>query len=256
VLRVSNRPEPVNIVHRPLCIWHEPFCYSRRHRPTPKTPRGATPGVRSDPKHRQLAHQVGGVSTIQASSMAVTFDSKITLRPGSVFCFGTISSIADEEGTLHRIANPPKKKSPPTNSENTGEAQPPAFRRKIAFRKSGAEGPLTRRTPLSTSSTKEWTQVAKKKEAGRRQAVLSVPPPSKENGKKSSRPPYHSTPTSSSSGEWSRLPSPTMSRPRPEKNHLSENPADGETGAGIFDDIMRPENGIRSNLFRGTRSRR
>ena len=61
-----------------------------------KTPQGATPGVRSDPKHRQLARQVGGVSTIQASSMAVTFYSKITLRPGSVFCFGTISSVADE----------------------------------------------------------------------------------------------------------------------------------------------------------------
>jgi hypothetical protein len=63
--------------------------------------------------------------------MAVTFHSKITLRPGSMFCFGTISSIADEEGTLHRIADPPKKKSPPTNYENTGEAQPPALRKKI-----------------------------------------------------------------------------------------------------------------------------
>jgi hypothetical protein len=48
--------------------------------------------------------------------MAVTFYSKITLRPGSVFCFGTISSVADEEGTLHRIADPPEKKSPPTSS--------------------------------------------------------------------------------------------------------------------------------------------
>jgi hypothetical protein len=52
--------------------------------------------------------------------MAVTFHRKITLRPGSVFCFGTISSVADEEGTLHRIADPPKKKSPPTYSENIG----------------------------------------------------------------------------------------------------------------------------------------
>jgi hypothetical protein len=32
VLRISKRPEPVNIIHRPSCIWHEPFCYSRRHR--------------------------------------------------------------------------------------------------------------------------------------------------------------------------------------------------------------------------------
>jgi hypothetical protein len=66
--------------------------------------------VWSDPKHRQLARQVGGVSPIQASSMAITFQHKITLRLGSVFCFGTISSVADEEGTLHRIADPPEKK--------------------------------------------------------------------------------------------------------------------------------------------------
>jgi hypothetical protein len=120
--------------------------------------------------------------------MAVTFHRKITLRPGSVFRFGTISSVADEEGTLHRIADPPRKKSPPTTSENDGvrqgKAQPPALRKKIAFSKPGAEGPLTRRTPLSTSPTKEWTQIARKKETnktGRKQVVLFVPPPSKEN---------------------------------------------------------------------------
>jgi hypothetical protein len=116
--------------------------------------------------------------------MAVTFHSKITLRPGSVFCFGTISSVADEEGTLHRIADPPENKSPPTNSENVGEGQPPALQKKIVPGKSGAEGPLTRRTPLSTSPTKEWTQIARKKETKGKQVVLFVPPPSKENGKK------------------------------------------------------------------------
>ena len=99
--------------------------------------------MRSDPKHRQLARQVGGVSTIQASSMAVTFHSKITMRPGSTFCFGTISSVADEEGILHRLADLPEQKSPPTNSENVGEAQPPALRKKIVSEKSGAEGSLT-----------------------------------------------------------------------------------------------------------------
>jgi hypothetical protein len=124
------------------------------------------------------------VSTIQASSMAVTFYSKITLHPGSVFCFGTISSVADEEGILHCIADPPEKKSPPTNSENAGEVQLPALRKKIVSGKLGAEGPLTRRTPLSTSPTKEWTQIARKKETKGKQVVLSVPPPSKENGKK------------------------------------------------------------------------
>jgi hypothetical protein len=120
--------------------------------------------------------------------MAVTFHRKITLRPGSVFCFGTISSIADEEGTLHRIADRPNKKSTPTRSEKIGvkkeKAQPPALRKKIAFGKPGAEGPLTRRTPLSTSPMKEWTQIARKKETRRKQVVLSVPTPSKENGKK------------------------------------------------------------------------
>jgi hypothetical protein len=42
--------------------------------------------------------------------MAVTFQCKIALRPGLVFFFETISSIADEKGVLHRIADPPKKK--------------------------------------------------------------------------------------------------------------------------------------------------
>jgi hypothetical protein len=49
------------------------------------------------------------VSSIQASSMAATLQHKIILRLGSMFCFGTISSVADEEGTLHRIADPPEK---------------------------------------------------------------------------------------------------------------------------------------------------
>jgi hypothetical protein len=42
--------------------------------------------------------------------MAVTSKCKIALRPGTMFCFGTISSIVDDEGTLHRIADPPEKK--------------------------------------------------------------------------------------------------------------------------------------------------
>jgi hypothetical protein len=49
-----------------------------------------------------------------------------------MFCFGTVLSIADEKGILHRIADPPGRKSPPTNSENTEEALPSAFRKKIA----------------------------------------------------------------------------------------------------------------------------
>jgi hypothetical protein len=195
--------------------------------------------------------------------MAVTFHRKITLRPKSVFCFGTISSVADEEGTLHRIADPPKKKSPPTYFENIGvkkeKAQPPALRKKIAFSKPGTEGPLTRRTPLSTSSTKEWTQIVRKTETnktGRKHVVLSVPPPSKENGNKiatTAAPFYPDVPFID---RVESPPSPTTSRLRPEKNHLSGNPVDGGTGAEIFGDITRPESGIQSNLSRETRSQR
>jgi hypothetical protein len=195
--------------------------------------------------------------------MAVTFHRKITLRPGSVFCFGTISSVADEEGTLHRIANPPRKKSPPTTSENVGvrqgKAQPPALRKKIAFSKPGAEGPLTRRTPLSTSPTKEWTQIARKKETnktGRKQVVLSVPPPSKENGKKIATTAAPFYPDVLFIGRVESSPSPTTSRPRPEKNLLSGNPADGGTDAEISGDTTRPESGTRSSLSRETRSQR
>jgi hypothetical protein len=184
----------------------------------------------------------------------------ITLHPGSVFCFETISSVADEEGTLHRIADPPKKKSPPTNSENIGvrkeKAQPPALWKKIGFSKPGAKGPLTRRTPLSTSPMKEWTQIARKKETGRKQVVLSVPPPSKENGKKIATTAAPFYPHVLFIGRVESPPSPTTSRPRPEENHLSGSPVDGEIGAETSGDITRPESGIQSSLSRETRSQR
>jgi hypothetical protein len=123
--------------------------------------------------------------------MAVTFQHKIILRPGSVFCFGTISTIADEEGTLHRIVDPPERKSSSRISEKIGakqgKAQPPALRGKITFSKLGAEGPSAQRTPLSTSPMEKWTRITRKKEANEakdRQAALSVPPSSKENREK------------------------------------------------------------------------
>jgi hypothetical protein len=71
------------------------------------------------------------VSSIQASSMAVTFQHKIILRPGSMFCFGTISSVANEEGTLHRIVDPPGRKFSSKISEKIGakqgKVQPPVL---------------------------------------------------------------------------------------------------------------------------------
>jgi hypothetical protein len=149
------------------------------------------PFQRLDPKHRQLARQVGGVSPIQASSMVVTFQHKIILRPGSVFCFGTISFVADEEGTLHRIADPPERKSSSKISKKIGakqeKAQPPALRKKFTFGKLGAEGPSTWRTPLSTSPTEKWTRITRKKEANKAkdcQATLSTSPSSKESREK------------------------------------------------------------------------
>jgi hypothetical protein len=123
--------------------------------------------------------------------MVVTFQHKIILHPGSVFCFGTISSVADEEGTLHRIADPLERKSSSKISEKIrakqGKAQPPTLREKITFSKLGAEGPSTQRTPLSTFPTEKWTRITRRKEANEakgRQAALSVPPSSKEDRKK------------------------------------------------------------------------
>jgi hypothetical protein len=93
--------------------------------------------------------------------MAVTFQHKIILRPGSIFCFGTISSVADEKGTLHRLADPPERKPSSEVSGKIGarqeKVQPPALLKKITSGKIGAEGPSVRITPLSTSPTKEWT---------------------------------------------------------------------------------------------------
>jgi hypothetical protein len=55
-------------------------------------------------------------------------------------------------------------------------------------------------------------------------------------------------------GVTSRLPSPTTSRPRLGKNHLSGSLVDEEIGTETSGDITRLENGIRSNLSRETRS--
>jgi hypothetical protein len=131
------------------------------------------------------------VLLIKASSMAITFQHKIALHPGYMFCFRTISSVADEEGILHRIVDPPEKKPSLKISEKAGTkqeiTQPPALRAKTTSCKPGAENLFTRRTPLSTSSTERWTRITRKREANEikaRQAALLAPPPSKENRKK------------------------------------------------------------------------
>jgi hypothetical protein len=90
-------------------------------------------------------------------------------------------------------------------------------------------GSVNPRTPLSTSPTKEWTQIARKKETNktrRKQVVLSVPLPSKENRKKivTTAAPFY--PDVLFIGRVESPPSPTTSRLHPERNLLSGNPAD------------------------------
>jgi hypothetical protein len=80
--------------------------------------------------------------------------------------------------------------------------------------------------------------------------------PQRRTERRSPRQLHHSTPTSSSSGEWSRPPSPKTSRLHPERNLLSGNLANEGTDAEISGDIMRPESGTRSSLYRETRSQR
>jgi hypothetical protein len=200
------------------------------------------------------------VSSIQASSMAVTFQHKIILRPRSIFCFGTIASVADEEGTLLRIADPPEKKPSSGISEKIGakqeKAQPPALLKKITSSKIGAEGPSARRTQLSTSLTKEWTRITRRKEAKDHQTDLSAPPPSKDSRKKITVTAAPFYPDVLFIGRVESPPSPTTSRLHPERNLLSGNPADGGTDTKISGDITRPESGTRRNPYRVTRSRR
>jgi hypothetical protein len=204
------------------------------------------------------------VSLIQASSMAITFQHKIILRPGSVFCFGTISSVADEEGTLHHIADPPERKPSSTISGKARakqeKAHPPALRANTTSSKPGAEDPSTRRTPLSTSSIEKWTRITRKKEANEvnaHQAALLVPLPSKENRKKlvATTVPFY--PMSSSSGEeWNRPSSPTMNQPCWGRNLFSGNLANEGTDAKISGDIMKLESGIQRSLCHEMRSQR
>jgi hypothetical protein len=195
--------------------------------------------------------------------MAITFQHKIVLRPRSVFCFRTISSVADEEGTLHRIADPPERKSSSKISGKVGakqeKAQPPVLRAKTTLSKLGAEGTSTRRTPLSTSPTEKWTRIIRKKEANKVkdcQTALSVPPSSKENGKKLVTAVVPFYPDVLFIGRVESPPSPMMNQLRPGKNLLSGNPTDEGTGAKIFGDITRPESGTRRSLYHETRSRR
>jgi hypothetical protein len=258
VLCISKRPEPVHNCPQPLVHLARTIelqsitpSYSKKHLE-------GQPRVHSRTQNTDSWRQVGGVSSIQASSMAVTFQHKIILRPGSIFCFGTISSVANEKGTLHHLVDPPERKpSSEVSRKIRGrqeKVQPPALLKNITSGKIGAEGPSIRRTPLSTSPTKEWTRITRKKKAGDHQADLSALPPSKENRKKIvvTATPFY--PDVLFIGRVESPPSSTTSRLHPERKLLSGNPTDEGTDAEISGDITRPESGTRRSLYRETRS--
>jgi hypothetical protein len=148
------------------------------------------------------------VSLIQASSMAITFPHKIVLRPGSTFYFGTISSVADEEGTLHRIADPPEREPSSTNSGKARvkqeKAQPPAPRTKTPSCKPGAEGrqPGELRCPPLPQRRGHKSLGERRRTRSRIVKLLFWYLRRKRRTKRSSSlQRFHSTPMSSSSGE-------------------------------------------------------
>jgi hypothetical protein len=81
-----------------------------------KTSHGEPCGAQSGHKHRQLTRQVGGATLIHVDSMAIIFNTPIAFNVGEVFCFGSLSCIADQEGILHRIVDPSEKRSSPMAS--------------------------------------------------------------------------------------------------------------------------------------------
>jgi hypothetical protein len=100
VLRISKRPEPVNIVHCPSCNWHEPFCYSHRHRPTPKNTLRGNPGCAVGPKtptagsKEQMHVPWGGPEPVWPVSL-VPYLKSCTLHRSvtGALVFGTISPV-------------------------------------------------------------------------------------------------------------------------------------------------------------------
>jgi hypothetical protein len=86
--------------------------------------------------------------------MAIIFKSKITFSPGAIFCFGTISCVANAQGTLHRIATPPKKKSSFGIPQEVGvkpRAVPPLIARRAWSRASLGSG-----VPRGYKASQPW----------------------------------------------------------------------------------------------------
>jgi hypothetical protein len=120
--------------------------------------------------------------------MVVTFQHKITLRTGSVFCFGTISSVADKEGTLHHIADLPERKPSSIISGKAGTkqeiAQPPAPSEDYLLQARSGKFTHPKNPVVHLIHRRMDTDFKEKKETKTHQAALLVPPSSKENRKK------------------------------------------------------------------------
>jgi hypothetical protein len=200
--------------------------------------------------------------------MAITSQCKIALRPGYVFCFGTILSVAYDKGILHRITDPPKKKLsleiPRKAGTRQRTAQPPAPQTKTTSCKPRTGNLLTRRTTLPTSPTKEWTWITRKREANvpgkgleLRRAIFLAPSPSKKDRKE------HATIVTPFYPDvlfiGGRLESSAISDDEPTvqgKNLPSEKLGDEGTDAGIFVDITKLGSGTQRNPYLGMKSRK
>jgi hypothetical protein len=185
-----------------------------------------------------------------------------------MFYFVTISSIVNEKGTLHRIADPPEKKLSSKIPKKTGAeqqvAQPPASQARMTSYKPRIGSLPTRRTPLCTSPTKEWTQITKKNEAnvpskgtGPRRVIFLAPAPSKEDRKicAITIAPFYpdilfiggrleSSPISDDE--------PTMQGEEPPQREARRR-RNSRTGARMFDDITRLGNGTQHCPYPGTK---
>src|SRR5690242_19019221 len=136
----------------------------------------------------------------------------------------TVSRIRWKRSLLQQTPKMPEKlslllfgkRSPPERLEL--KARRPGRLRYLLPRRKNGRGSRERRRP------------------GKGKSFFPFLRPQRRTERKSPRQRHHSTPTSSSLGEWSRPPSLTTNQPRPEKNHLNENPDDGGIDVGTFDD--------------------
>jgi hypothetical protein len=169
--------------------------------------------------------------------MAITFKCKIALCSGTMFLFGTISCIADEEGTLHPVVDPPEKKLSteiPREAEAKQRVVPPTVNSAVHLAHKGVDTDHSKERSKRPESRDENTpshlsdtfalKGGQKEEHHRASSlypdVLFI------------------------QGDWSQHSSLTMSLPCKGKNLPSVKRGDGETDAGMYGDIMRPGNGI------------